>query len=553
MRTLLHTLQDQDLGFSRIIAELWGFDLPSGTSREAAEFLAQLMINPDTLGDFIEALPPRASEALYALGQHGGRFPWNAWDRKHGPLRAMGPGRRDREQPWRESQSASETLWYRGLLGRAFLDTPKGPEEYAYVPREILAWLQRQPQNSPPRLLDPIAPPTHRLEAAASIIDDCTTLLAALRRQIKPSSSLPEAARQFIQAHTFHPESINLNLTLAKSLGLLTRGTLEADLEAVRDFLLADRMLSLQKMYLTWKQSTQWNDLAALPGLRSGSDVWPNDPALARETMMRWLGRLQVGQWYSLSTLIRTIYEDEPSFQRPGSNFDSWYLHDAEGIPLGGIEHWYAIEGALLHSLLKGPLRWFGVVQLGRELPEGPVTSFTPTQLSRLLEDPHAKFPAVTEMGAVSIRADGQVLVPRLAPRSMRYQLARVLDWEGLQDQSYQYRLSLRAISEANRQDLNLNQVRAILTQASKAELPPSIEGAIRRFEEQGYEASVEQYQLLRVSDASILTSLHAHPTTGRYIHEVLNDKNAVVRRDQWDRLIQAAARIGILIDGPET
>ena len=553
MRTLLHTLQDQDLGYLRIIAELWGLDLPPGTTREVAEALTQDMTTSDTIGEIIEALPAKASEALHALGQLGGKSPWNAWDRKYGPLRAMGPGRRDREQPWREPSSISEVLWYRGLLGRAFIDTAKGPEEFAYVPQELLAWLQRQPQNNPVPLIDQISPPTIRIEAAATIIDDCTTLLAALRRQIKPSTTLPKALRQFIRSHLIHPDSLDLSLALIRSIGLLSAGSLEADLEAVRDFLLADRVLSLQKLYSTWKNASRWNDLAGLPGLRSGGDVWPNDPRLVRKTLIRWLGRLQVGQWYSLSALIRAIYEEDPAFQRPGGHFDTWYMHDAEGIPLNGIEHWYAIEGALLRSILKGPLRWFGVIELGRDKPEGPLTSFRPTQLSRLLEDPHSKLPSVAESGKATIRADGQISVPRLAPRSTRYQLARILDWERQEEHNYNYRLSIRAIREADRQKLNLNQVRAVLTQASETDLPPSVLQALQRFEQQGYDAKLNQQQLLTVSDESLMHTIRTHPSTKRFLQEVLNNKTAIVRSDQWEQLIQAAVRMGILIDGPES
>ena len=553
MRTLLHTLQDQDIGYFRIIAELWGLDLPKGSTREVAEALAQEMTASETLGEIIDALPDQASEALQALGQLGGRSPWNGWDRKYGPLRAMGPGRRDREQPWREPSSVCEVLWYRGLLGRAFIDTAKGPEEYAYIPQELFAWLQHQPQNDPVFDLDQISAPAYRIEAAATIIDDCTTLLAALRRQIKPTTTLPESLHHFIRPHLIHPDSLDLCLALVRNIGLLTAGSLETDLEAVREFLLSDRVLSLQKLYTTWKNSTRWNDLAELPGIRSGGDSWPNDAKLARETLIRWLGKLQVGQWYSLSSLIRAIYEDDPAFQRPGGNFDTWYLHDSEGYPLNGIEHWYAIEGALLQSLLKGPLRWFGVVQLGHDKLEGPVTSFRSTQLSRLLEDPHSKLPLVAESGKATIRADGQISVPRLAPRATRYQLARILDWGKQEEHNYHYRLSVRAIREADRQNLNLNQVRAVLTQASETDLPPSVLQALQRLEHQSYSAKINQHHLLMVSDETIMESIRSHPSTKRFLHKVLNEKTAVVRSDQWEQLIQAAGRMGILIDGLES
>jgi hypothetical protein len=200
---------------------------------------------------------------------------------------------------------------------------------------------------------------------------------------------------------------------------------------------------------------------------------------------------------------------------------------------------------------MKGPLHWFGIVQLGFDQPEGPVSSFTPTKLFKLLENPHANLPAVLERGKAIIRSDGSITVPRLAPRSLRYQLARFLEWESQRDQNYHYRFSIRAIKRAQQQNLQLNQVRSILTQANESDIPPSILQSMQRFETQAYEASIEQHHLLRVSDPLLLESLLSHSSTKRFIHERLGDTTAVVRKEHWERLIQAAVQLGILIDGP--
>src|SRR4030042_1889372 len=58
MRTLLRTLQDYDPGFLRIIAELWGVDLPSLPAPQTAEALAAAMLEPGAARDLLEGLPP---------------------------------------------------------------------------------------------------------------------------------------------------------------------------------------------------------------------------------------------------------------------------------------------------------------------------------------------------------------------------------------------------------------------------------------------------------------------------------------------------------------
>jgi hypothetical protein len=549
MRTLRNLLQDQDLGFLRIIAELWGFDPPQGSIRDMSIALTKDMLEPRILEEIISALPSDASEALFELQNLGGSAPWHSWARKYGQVRVMGPGRRDREQPWRGTNSPSEALWYRGLLGRAFIDTPKGPEEFAYLPIEVHQQLESTPEVGSALSLEPILPPKDRFEAAATIIDDCTTILAALRRQ---SKNPVQNALPLLSLHLIQPESLDLCLALMRDISLLRTDSFETDLAAVREFLLADRMLSLQQLYVTWKKSASWNDLSALTTLRTGDDEWPNDPLLARETLLRWIKRLKLGEWYGLSDLVRAIYVEDPAFQRPGGNFDTWYIHDVDGVPRGGIEHWYAIEGALLRSLLKGPLRWFGIVQLGHDHDGGPVSSFTPTKLFKLLESTLTNLPVIKEKGKAIIRSDGTVTIPRLAPRSVRYQLARFLEWEGLSDQNYRYRLSIRAVNRAQQQGLHFDQVRSILAQASESEIPPPVLQSMQRLEEQEYEASVEHLHLLRISDPALLELLLSHASTKRFIHERINATTAIVRQEHWIKLAQAAVALGVLIDGPQ-
>ena len=59
--------------------------------------------------------------------------------RKYGDIREAGAGKRDREKLYLQPASAAEILFYRGLLARAFFDTKKGPQEFAYIPDDLLS------------------------------------------------------------------------------------------------------------------------------------------------------------------------------------------------------------------------------------------------------------------------------------------------------------------------------------------------------------------------------------------------------------------------------
>jgi hypothetical protein len=98
----------------------------------------------------------------------------------------MGPARRDREKPYLNPISPVEMLWYRALVGRAFFNTPAGPEEFAYLPDDLMRLLPAF-QGEPSQPLGRQASPIERalpILASDRILDDACTLLAALRLNI---------------------------------------------------------------------------------------------------------------------------------------------------------------------------------------------------------------------------------------------------------------------------------------------------------------------------------------------------------------------------------
>src|SRR5215208_4128266 len=138
MPDLFHSLLKQDIGHLRVIAELWGLDLDSTDSDGALEELSVSLLEPGLLAELIDSLTPEANSAIDALVSSGGRIPWPMFTRKYGDIREAGAGKRDREKLYLQPTSATETLFYRGLLARAFIDTKKGPQEFAYIPDDLL-------------------------------------------------------------------------------------------------------------------------------------------------------------------------------------------------------------------------------------------------------------------------------------------------------------------------------------------------------------------------------------------------------------------------------
>src|SRR5512139_2615478 len=202
MPELLQSLLKQDIGHLRIIAEFWGIELESITADDAREELSASLLDAELIAEVVESLSPQAQSAMRALVKAEGRLPWAAFTRQYGDIREMGAAKRDRERPHLKPASTAESLYYRGLLARAFFDEEKGAQEFAYIPDDLLeelynifdeevvdepvevkADLPEEAAAEVEALGRPASPGEKGREILAddSILDDATTYLAALR------------------------------------------------------------------------------------------------------------------------------------------------------------------------------------------------------------------------------------------------------------------------------------------------------------------------------------------------------------------------------------
>src|SRR6266508_6372991 len=161
MPDLIDSLLKQDIGHLRIVAGLWGCELDSTDVESAREELAASLLDPELVREILETLSPSINAALDALISKDGPIPWAEFTRQFGNIREMGAGKRDRERPHLKPASSAEALFYRGLLARAFFDTPKGAQQFAYIPDDLLALiLDHREQPGLPSRTDVLAPRT---------------------------------------------------------------------------------------------------------------------------------------------------------------------------------------------------------------------------------------------------------------------------------------------------------------------------------------------------------------------------------------------------------
>jgi len=338
MRTLMQSLQDEDPGRLRIIAELWGFELPQGTTRELLSTVLDQLKDPGFHQEIYESLPDSEQAALIYLRQHNNHCTTAELIRKFGEIRQIGPGRRDREKTWRSPISPLESLWYRGWIGAAFDHTPTGLQEFLFIPTELLKAVPDQglPEDFIPG--SQMDPPENIYPASAFLLEDCTTLLADIRRQME-GECRTYLSSQEPDRYLIKPESKQFIIHLLTEKGILHAENLQPDPDALKTWFASSPGDQRQQIIDTWRDSTSWNDLALVPSLTCHQENWPNNPLLSRTAVLGFFQSIPLNTWWNLDTFIDSIHEYQPAFQRPVEDFDSWYLQSrTDGTFLGGLK-----------------------------------------------------------------------------------------------------------------------------------------------------------------------------------------------------------------------
>lgn len=547
MPSLAQSLHPHDLGHLRILAEHWGIELTVPDTRTALPALVEAMLDPERVIEIHAALPAEAQQALADVSAHGGRLPWQQFSRSWGKVRAIGPGRRDRERPDRSPISSAETLWYRGFIARAFFEASSGLQEFAYIPDDLLPLIPTAPEKETqtgipaglPVLGRPAAPKerAHPRPADDRLLDHVCTLLASHRLGIAPEGQFPNVP----------PGLISFATTLLHTAGLLTPDNLP-DPEAARSHLAAERGEALAALFHAWRESEKHNDLHHVPHLHPEGE-WKNNPLATRRFLLDLLAALPEKTWWSLPAFLADLRRDFPDFQRPMGDYDSWFIRDARsGEFLRGFEHWDDVDGALIRYLITGPLHWLGLLDLAAPKEDAPPHAATAFRFSHraaglLGSADLSKFQK--EEAPLHIRSNARIGVPVLAPRVVRYQIARFCHWEKATRHEYRYRLTPRSLEHARNQGLEIRHLQMLLARHGSS-VPPNIVKALDRWAQRGTEARLQTVLVLRLGSPDALQALRKS-RAARFLGDPLGPTTIIVRAGAGEKVLAALAEMGYL------
>jgi len=551
MPELLQSLLKQDIGHLRIVAEFWGIELESITADDAREELSASLLDADLIVEVVDALSPQAKSAVRALVVADGRIPWPVFTRQYGDIREMGAAKRDREWPHLKPSSTAESLYYRGLLARAFFEDDKGPQEFAYIPDDLLEQLYNLFDEDP--LDEPLVVKAEEPEEAAQvealgraaspgekgkeipaddfILDDATTYLAALRMNMEFNGSSYSKAMPLLKQE--QAPALQSLLTSAK---LLRKDVPQA--EAVKNFLECPRNEALKLLQDAWIESSSFNELWLMPGIICEGE-WRNNPQETREFLLNLLDAIPEDKWWSLGAFVRDIKQKYADFQRPAGDYDSWFIkRKADGQYLRGFASWDQVDGALVKYFITDILPWLG--QLDLSVAEGAAdpTAFRISNVQNGKE----------ERGKIAVSSNGRISIPREAPRVVRYQVSRFCEWEELRDGIYRYHLSTSSLARAREQGLKVEHLLVLLTKHTDAGIPPSLIKALRRWEVNGTEARVQTQVILKVSKPEVLEEMRKSKAA-KFLGEILSPTTVVVKSGAIPKVLEALTELGLLAE----
>ena len=551
MPDLFHSLLKQDIGHLRIIAELWGIELDSPKVEGALEELSASLLDPNLLSELIDSLSPEVDSAITSLVDADGRLPWQTFTRKYGNIREAGAGKRDREKLYRNPTSTTEILYYRGLVARAFFDTEKGPQEFAYIPDDLLSILASRDRQLPvpTNEVDPLGRPAspgergQEIPADDSILDDATTLLAALRLGIEPpETKIPK----------------NVILAFLQTAKIINKKGIPQP-EPIKKFLEASRENALSMITDAWTESDSFNELKLMPGIICEGE-WANQPLETREFLLNLLEAIPEGKWWSLNSFIRDIKTKYADFQRPAGDYDSWFIkRTSDGQYLRGFAYWDQVDGALLKYFITNILHWLRQVDLS--IADG-ATEPTAFKIKSKVEGQTSDLRPSTfdEKGKISVASNGKISIERTAPRVLRYQISRFCEWENsvgrvdakrrieTKDYAYKYQVTTRSLTHAKEQGLKAEQLLALLVKHTNNKVPPSLVKALKRWEVNGTEARVQTQVILKVSKPEVLEEMRKSKAA-RFLGEVLSPTTVIVKSGAIQKVMDALTELGLLTE----
>jgi hypothetical protein len=546
-----------------ILAQVWGVtNADELTVPTLIDEIAKAMLDPQLAERVWDGLGERERGALQVLISTESKMPEAKFEQLFGSIRHMGAAAIEREKPHLNPATTAEALYYRGLIGEGFEITETGQRRIIYIPGDLIRVLPAHKtsyDNLPDEddelpteavALDTIDEPEETRPADTSIVDDLTTLLAYLQlhQPLLDGELLSQNDGSMLMPYLLQPDPARLTfmLILGVSADLIEvqNGRALPKRAEARRWLGATRTEQVRRLAEVWRETRLYVDLWHVPGLRVDRQAGTMDqyhPAAARSVVLHTLQHaIPSAGWWSIEDFVGMMREDNADFQRPNSDFDSWYISNDRGEYLTGLASWDAVEGALLQFLIEAPMHWLGLLDLGEDAAR--LTAYGRAFLGL------SAWPNPVETPEkIDVQSEGTLRVSRKVARIDRFQIARFATW-GAFSGTYSYRIDPDSIRRAAAQGISVGHIAAFVSRATgDAPLPESLAKLLENWRS-GPTATVqiERALILRTTSPETLNTILDNPALRRFTGARLGDMAVIVRADDLRALRDALAEHGI-------
>jgi len=548
MRDLYRCLDEYPPELLQALAQSWDIELPRDEPLRTVLRVGEGMLRDGAIQAVVESLSPGAREALAEVVALGGATAARNLSLRHGEIRRFGPAALRREQPWIAPASPLEELYYRGLLYRTFGELQGSLGELLIIPDQLL---ERMPPIERHTLRDELQPVSWKQPASdvgAALAEDLLAEIVALRRQpIRLPADValvPELQARLDLGQRLMGPADALRLHLLWRL-LIAQNLIEHDgrqwrvAQHARHWLGASDAEQQLACYQAWRGDRSWSELYDLPDLICDRATCPHDAAGARARFCSVLQELPPGEWFNIEAFLAGLKRHHPDYLRPDGDLDGWFVRSrATGGFLRGMDAWEAIEGALAAHYIAGPLYWLGVVALA-DSEAGKLFLITSTGREMLDDLP----PHLNDTGAQAppgtLDSRLRVTVSMRNSRYQRYQLERLAQWQGQDQDTAHYWLSENAVWEAQNAGITTDQILSFLRRITGGKIPEIAVRTLQAWGQRFGRAALSHVVLLETRDAPTMQLIRQIPSVAALLGEPLGPMRCLVPEENMERLVQ--------------
>ncbi len=572
MYKLMPTLREADTEVIQTAARFWGVDVSRiSNNDEQRKALYAAMIQPGNGEAVWEKLDDNQRGALQMiLGSKEHRVPLHLFTSIHGEIRRMGRAQVEREDPLNKPKTVAEGLYYRGLIYQITTTGHGGTtySQFILVPNELVEALPAHQtsysnlealplaDDLPPEYEDDIPPIDADLleevvTANTTVVDDVATMLGYFQVHSGEveDGTLADADQDRLLDLMIDddPRRLIFMFEVSLSAKLLEIESNEILLRRVetKRWLESARAAQLHQLVQAWRETRDYRELWHIDGLYPEKAM--DDPSLARTTLIRFIKDVApLHDWWSIDDLITQIKAEDPDFQRPGSDYHSWYIRNASDEYLQGFESWDAIEGSILEFILNYPMHWLGLIDLAEDAARLNAygRAFVTVEGWPTPDDP---------TDTINVSLDGDLTASRRVPRMDRFQAMRFTTWghPARGDEPFTYKLTPLGIQQAAAQGITTEHISAFLTRMMGVDhLPaPLVQMLNSQSNTPQSRATLETLLVLRTTAPETLDYIMDTPELRRYCGARLGDMAVSVRKNQWEALRDALAEKGIQLE----